>query len=157
VYRFDPLGRLSSETNEQGSKTYTYDAYDRMIAQTDAAGQTTTYVHDAFNRVVREQDGTSTTHMAYDDTARTLTITDGENNRIRETYNVMGQVTQKEELKASGNVALATYTYDALGNILTVTDGNGNLTTNGYDALSRLTSVTDAENRQVTRIISVVI
>ncbi|MFC9711767.1 RHS repeat-associated core domain-containing protein [Paenibacillus sp. NPDC056933] len=150
LYRFDPLGRLSSETNEQGSKTYTYDAYDRMIAQTDAAGQTTTYVHDAFNRVVREQDGTSTTHMAYDDTARTLTITDGENNRIRETYNVMGQVTQKEELKASGNVVLATYTYDNVGNVVSVTDGNGNLTTNGYDALSRLTSVTDAENKKTS-------
>ncbi|SLK14730.1 MULTISPECIES: RHS repeat-associated core domain-containing protein [unclassified Paenibacillus] len=150
VYRFDSLGRLSSETNERGSKTYTYDVYDRMIAQTDATGQTTTYVYDAFNRVIRQQDGTSTTQMAYDDAARTLTITDGENNRIRETHNVMGQVTKKEELKASGNVALATYTYDSVGNVISITDGNGNLTTNGYDALSRLTSVTDAENKKTS-------
>jgi len=150
VYRFDPLGRLSSETNVRGSKTYTYDVYDRMIAQTDATGQTITYMYDAFDRVIRQQDGTSTTQMAYDDAARTLTITDGENNRIRETHNVMGQVIKKEELKASGNVALATYTYDSVGNVIFVTDGNGNLTTNSYDALSRLTLVTDAENKKTS-------
>ncbi|GGH61427.1 hypothetical protein GCM10008014_36860 [Paenibacillus silvae] len=148
IYRFDPLGRLASETNERGSTTYTYDAYDRMIARTDAAGQTMTYAYDAFDRVVRQQDGTSTTKMAYDDTARTLTITDGENNRIRETYNVMGQVIKKEELKASGSVVLTAYTYDSVGNVLSVTDGNSNLTTNDYDALSRLIAVTDAENKK---------
>ncbi|WP_193748516.1 polymorphic toxin type 28 domain-containing protein [Paenibacillus sp. PAMC 26794] len=119
--------RLSIETNIRGSKTYAY---------------------DAFNRVLRQQDGTSTTQMVY--AARTLTITDGENNRIRETYNVMGQVTKKEELKASGNVILATYTYDSVGNVISVTDGNGNLTTNSYDALSRLSSVTDAENKKTS-------
>ncbi|MGG4132072.1 RHS repeat-associated core domain-containing protein [Paenibacillus illinoisensis] len=150
IYRFDPLGRLSSETNERGSITYSYDAYDRMVAQTDATGQTKTYSYDAFDRVIREQDGTSTTQMTYDDTARTRTVTDGENNRIRETYNVVGQVTKTEELRATGNVVLASYSYDTKGNLISVTDGNGNLTTNGYDALSRQTSVTDAENKKTS-------
>lgn len=150
IYRFDPLGRLSSETNERGSIAYSYDKYDRMVAKTDAAGQTTSYTYDAFDRITREHDGTSTTQMTYDDTARTRTITDGENNRIRETYNVLGQVTKTEELRAAGNVVLASYSYDTKGNLISVTDGNGNLTKNGYDALSRLTSVTDAENKKTS-------
>ncbi|CAI6082969.1 hypothetical protein PAECIP112173_03744 [Paenibacillus sp. JJ-100] len=150
IYRFDPLGRLASETDERGSTTYTYDAYGRMIAQTDAVGQTMTYSYDAFNRIVRQQDGTSTTEMTYDDTSRTVTITDGENNRIRETYNEMGQVIKKEELKAGDSVVLAAYTYDSVGNVTSVTDGNGNVTTSDYDALSRLVSVTDAEDKKTS-------
>ena len=45
------------------------------------------------------------------------------------------------EIKKNDAVQLV-YTYDAVGNILSVTDGSGNTTTYTYDSMSRLTTVT---------------
>jgi YD repeat-containing protein len=63
-----------------------------------------------------------------------------------ETYDVLGRLLSREEVKAGGNVTLASYTYDYVGNIRTFTDGNANVTQYGYDTLGRLTHVTNAKN-----------
>ena len=139
-----PQEMNSYTDGNQNTTTMIYDKLGRVTSEKKM------YTYDAFDRVIREQDGTSTTHMTYDDTARTRTVTDGENNRIRETYNLLGQVTKTEELRAAGNVVLASYSYDTKGNLISVTGGNGNFITNGYDPLSRLTFVTDAENKKTS-------
>lgn len=147
TYEYDPLGRLIREVDARGITVYTLDAYGRTVAKTDSAGETTTYTYDANDRVLTENKGTSQTQYIYNDGNRTLTTVDGENNQIRGTYDVMGRLLRQEELKASGNVTLASHTYDYMGNVTSTMDANGNVTTFTYDPVSRLIAVKDSEGK----------
>ena len=100
----------------RGVTAYTLDAYGRAVAITDAVGETTYYTYDANDRVLTEKDGNSQVQYIYNDGYRSLTTVDGENNQLRETYDVMGRLLRQEELRPAGNVTLASYTYDYMGN-----------------------------------------
>jgi RHS repeat-associated protein len=117
---YDAVGNVLAVTEPDGNTTTTvYDADNRRIQMTDAAGDVTTWTYDGVGNVISSTAPTTnvtTTHYDADD--RVIQVTDG-----------------------GGTVV--TYTYDAIGNVLSSTDGNGNTTTNAYDAIYRITEVTD--------------
>ncbi|UHA73729.1 polymorphic toxin-type HINT domain-containing protein [Paenibacillus sp. 481] len=145
---FDPFGRLIKETNGRGSANHTYDEFNHVIVKGNANGSSTHYKYDAWGRVIEEKPGHyEATRFLYDDGANTKTTIDGANNTFKETYDVLGRLLLKEEVKPGGNVELARYVYDYAGNVTSMADGNNNVTKYEYDALSRLVAVTDAEGK----------
>ncbi|MCY9528556.1 wall-associated protein WapA [Paenibacillus alvei] len=145
---FDPFGRLIKETNGRGTAEHRYNEYGDLISKGDFNGSATQYEYDAWGRVIVEQPGYfAATRYQYDDGANTKTVIDGTNNPIKESYDILGRVTLKEELKPSGNVVLARYEYDYAGNVTSSTDANQNVTKYEYDVLGRLLAVTDSEGK----------
>jgi RHS repeat-associated protein len=156
-YTFDTNGRPYSTsvpcaiawnaTCSTPKTTQTYDALSRPLVTTDGGGGTTTYAYNQNDVLVTVGPAPS-----------------GENTKRRQLeYDALGRLTSVCEvttLTGSGTCGQTTtqtgywtkYTYDALGDLLTVTQnaqaatGSQQTRNYTYDALSRLTSETNAEN-----------
>jgi len=158
---YDGLGRsqrttlaysgTAGQTNSTApSTTTTYDALGRVLSVTDAGGGTTVYVYTQNDVYVTS--GPAPT---------------GENTKRRQLeYNALGQLTSVCEITSGTTGAPAgpcaqkvgqtgywtKYTYDPLGNLLTVTQnaqaaaGSQQSRLYQYDLMSRLTSEANAEN-----------
>ncbi len=154
----DPLGRVS---------VFAYDGAERLVAQTDAAGNETTYQLDATGQpeavtltevvagggsaattTTHEYDALgretaaidplgNTTRFTLDAAGRARLVTDPEGNTTERVYDSLGRMTS--ETRPEGiRIDLA---YDANGNRTAYTDARGNTTTWDYDALDRVTAV----------------
>ena len=117
------------------------------------ATQWTTFRYDALGRVTLATypDGTQT--RACYDVGVTVEI-DANKHKTRTTRDAAGRVVKVEEYTGTHSscttargtpYATTTYTYDRLGNLLTVTDAMGNQTTLQYDTLSRKTQMQDPD------------
>ena len=121
TYGYDPAGRTTSVTypGGAGAVTYDYDPAGRPETITDWAGRLTTYTYDDAGRVGSvERPGGVISTFAYDELHRPTNIT---------------TTRQSSTLLTQG------YTYDANGNIETLTDDTGTATFT-YDDLDRLTA-----------------
>jgi RHS repeat-associated protein len=132
-YDYDLNGNRTHLTYPDGEVvTYTYDLADRLLSVTDHAARTTQYAYDAGDRqtVITYPNGVQAAYT-YDDADRLLNIV--------------------HDSPVSGTIAAFTYTVDAVGNRLAMTDTNG-VTTYTYDSLYRLTEVAYPDGEQVTYI-----
>jgi RHS repeat-associated protein len=159
-YTFDPNGRPYSVsmpcaigyagTCSTPTSTQTYDALNRPLQTTDGGGGYVSY-----------------SYYQNDVLVTTGPVPSGENTKRRQLeYDALGQLASVCELtNAAGSGGcgqnspqtgyLTTYTYDALGNLLTVTQNaqpNGTPQTRSYifDGMSRLTSETNPESGTTT-------
>jgi RHS repeat-associated protein len=177
---YDARGNVTSMTAPASigaQKTLTYDANNNLLTATDARGKVTSYSYDAAgNNTQIVQDGTTiaqytynsagqmtsstdgrgkTTTYTYDTSGNLASVTDPLGNKTTYAYDAAGRRTSMVEPR--GNVAGAnpadfttSYTYDAVGHVLTKTDPLGHTTTSTYDAAGNLTSVTDPRGYQTT-------
>ena len=143
---------------------YEYNAAGSLIRVTDANGVVTAYEYNALGQVTwvcqnygngiqDPADDNVITTYAYDTNGNLISKTDASGVTAVYTYNYLNQlikVCQNYVDIAEGSTAdadenvITTYTYDLLGNLLTVTDALGNTTTYTYNAFGEVTSVTDA-------------
>jgi len=67
-------------------------------------------------------------NTTYNDAARTVSVRDANNNVTLRTFDVLGRLTQVQQKPDPQGPATYTtsYTYDNVGNLLTVTDAKGN-------------------------------
>ncbi len=115
---------------------------------TDARGNTTTITYNTPGLVTSITDplvsgGTPVTTFTYSCTnnfGRPCTITDAEGSVTTFTYNsVASHATLFSSVKDSGGLNLTTnFTFDAIGNVATVTDPRGNVNTYEFDHMRRL-------------------
>jgi RHS repeat-associated protein len=140
-----------------------YDAQNRLVKSTDAAGKTIVYTHNVDGRTetITDRSGNTTVHV-YDDRGNVLSTTDAlghktsttydeRNNKLSET-NALGQTTTyaydayDRLLSVTDALGHSTaFTYNNLSLPLTIADALGHVTTNAYDSAGNLLSTTDAK------------
>jgi RHS repeat-associated protein len=170
-YSYDPLGRLLQVNQGQQSRVYKYDGLGRMLSSTipetnnsptnftytdfgaiftrvDPRGVTSTYGYDSVGRLidVKYSDGTPEVTFAFglpgaagNTGGRLMTTTDGTGSKSFQ-YDVMGRVTQSTQTVSA--VAYKTaYSYNAAGELTSMTYPSGRVVTRKYDGIGQLSEV----------------
>ena len=133
---YDLAGRrVRISDNSGAATTFAYDDLGRQIGITDAISNTTTTVYDVLGQRVSTTDAKGIeTYFEYDDLGRMAAVVENHQTGVNPNHEV--------------NVRTE-YTYDALGNRLTIRDANtvlnntNDVTVFEYDGLGRLVSETD--------------
>jgi RHS repeat-associated protein len=132
--------------------TFTYDTAGNVASVTRLDGTadevTTSLTHETpgagtFNRLTSLTTPIATTSLAYNDTARTITITDPLSHATVITHNPKGQVASI----ANALSHTTSFGYDSQNNLSSVTDPLSQQTTRAYDAYGRLVKQTDPKGR----------
>lgn len=175
---FDVASQVTSRTDGRGiSTSYTYDARGRMTAQTEAAGSgeaaTTGWVYDlAGNRTSQTSPRGIVTAWTYTGrnlvaslteavgtpVAATTTMTYTASGKLRTSTDALARVTTYTYGTCCDRLVVVTdadgfethFTYDPVGNRLSVTDANLLTTATGYDARNRVKTVTNARGEITT-------
>jgi RHS repeat-associated protein len=133
-FEYDRFGNMSTLTDPVGNRTvFDYDSRQRLIVETDPLGKKIQYSYDAANNLIQKIDRNDRpTLYTYDD-----------QNRL---------VTEKWVGPNGEAVNTIRYTYDKVGNPLTITD-NYSALTNTYDSLNRIKSVDNNGTPDATRVV----
>lgn len=142
TYTYDPLQRLTAQSNVIGTVTSVYD--DWKTTTTDLNGHVKDYTKDAFGNLasVVEHVGTSlaTTNYTYDAANNLLSITDSASNVRTFTYDGLSRLINAQDLHASADSSFGstTWTYDDGGNVTQQLDAKNQTVNYTYDGLSRV-------------------
>lgn len=119
--QYDDLGRISRVSLPHRSDSpaqwvsYTYDAYDRKLSQTEPSGKVTLWNYHPL-RVTETKDGVASTRV-YDAQGR-LTLAEDSGGQIRYVYNLQGNLLRME----TSDGAKTTFEYDLWGRQTAVND-----------------------------------
>ena len=149
VYTYNAAGQLASVATGASTSTYAYNAYGDLLTVTDSLGSVTRYEYNANGKLIATytEDGlgssVQTSAVTYDAWGRTATETNAAGVTLSYEYDKMDRVVKITCL--NDNVVLETRTYDAAGNLKTVTDALNHTTTYTYDALGNLTQIVNPD------------
>ena len=155
LYAYDKLGRRTSRTLPAGqTETYGYDPAGNLTSKTDFNGHTTAYQYDSMNRLAKKVAdpffstgaclgglcGATSIGFTYTATGRRLSMTDASGTTSYAYHN------RDRLLTKATPFGTLTYSYDAAGNLKTLSSSNvgGASMTYTYGALNRLSTVVDA-------------
>jgi YD repeat-containing protein len=157
TYTYDAENQLTSTTDPLGNTTLNfYDSVGNRIAVRDASGHTVTYLYNADNLLITVIDpsaGSSqasrTTRYSYDVVGNRTSTTDAEGRVTSYTYDALNReltVTSPQVTNAAGNSISYTtsYSYDGVGNRITIIDNNGNRTDTVYNSNNLVRRIADA-------------
>ena len=142
LYVYDALGRVTQQTNADGtivSHDYSASWRDQI---TDPNTNLKNYYYDAFQRLIKveELDDNyqlySVTNYTYDILGNLIQLKDNNNNTSTMVYDWLSRKTQMIDPDMGSWV----YSYDYNGNLSTQTDSKGQTITMVYDPLNRLTN-----------------
>ncbi len=135
-----------------GSTTNTYDAAGNLTQTEDADGNVTTFSYDADERQITNTDpfGHTTTN-AYNAVGLLTDTTDRLGRQIQYLYDADNRVTGQTWVASDGTTVdqRLTFTYDNDGNQLTAQSSSGTYTMS-YDGLGRVTGVQEPFGQQLT-------
>jgi RHS repeat-associated protein len=137
---YDSLGRLIKVKDALNHETlYGYDELGQQITQTDAKNRTTSYQYDKLGRRVKRTlpMGQFETYQ-YDLAGRLTSRRDFNNKLTTFTYDQLNRLLSKIPDASFGQTSI-TFTYNNLGQRLTIADSSGT-STYSYDNRNRLTS-----------------
>jgi RHS repeat-associated protein len=145
-FQFDLAGRLTLATTATGKQTAcTYNNRNLLSTITDANGQITTLTYSDPGALATATDSVGQISYGRDLKGRLLTVVEN-GKTITRAYDALDRLTDYTD----GDGNHLHYTYDAVGNLLTLTYPDNKVVTYGYDALNRMTSVTDWASRVTT-------
>ncbi|MEV6304302.1 RHS repeat-associated core domain-containing protein [Actinoplanes sp. NPDC051861] len=173
-YQYDDAGNVTRQTVTAGNATrvtgYTYDRRGLRLSLTDPRGNTTNYEYDEAGRVVRvtgpptEADDATVRPVStagYDTFGAQTSARDPLGRVSRTEYDRLGRAVRSVRPAYTAPGASQTVTpvttseYDALGNVVAVTQPGGAVTRFAYDGLGRVVTQDDPgetnEQRAVTR------
>lgn len=146
---YDCVGNKISETKANGyTTTYEYDPLNRLIKTTDALGHTTSYTYNGAGGGGCPSCGSPPTAGS----SLIASITDAKGKVTCYKYDKLDR--QVKVIRKVGDIdcsvidaddAVFEYTYDCVGNRLTITDENGYTTTYTYNAKDELLQVSNPE------------
>jgi RHS repeat-associated protein len=121
-YVYDAIGRISSLTDQVGSKTiFTYDKRSLLKTVTDPLNKITslTYYDDGTLKTKTDRNGRTTTYT-YTSSGKVATITYQGGAQVIYTYDNNDNL-----LKMQDSIGTTTYTYDAANRLASITDPHG--------------------------------
>jgi RHS repeat-associated protein len=128
--------RLLDDTILHTYASYTYDN-NGNLRSVESNGNRSEWDYDAMNRPIRERiAGNGERTFEYNDAGELTELTNGRGTLLSFEYDLNGQMTHGAGIS---------YTYDAVGNIETVTNAAGQ-TVREYDELNRITEYTDVND-----------
>jgi RHS repeat-associated protein len=143
-FAYDEMNRLVRQTDPLGNvSTFAYDAAGNRIEAVDRNGRKRTFQYDADSRVKEEKwwNGATlvrTITFAYDAAGNLVSQTDPDSTYTF-TYDALNRVTTVDNNGTPGAPRLIlTYTYDPVGNTLSVTDNRGVRVDSNYDSRNLL-------------------
>lgn len=176
AYTHDCNGNLLSakagdHTMKEGGEalcvvSYTYDALNRPVTETDAEGNTTTYVYNREGQMESITDGAGNRRsFAYNAGGECISETDEEGNTTTYTYHASGQISGVKdpagretsyEYLPGGRLKTIRYpdgrflshAYDKNGNLIKKQDSEGYEITYAYDCMNRLVRAEDNRGRK---------
>ena len=137
--------------NWQPVASYSYDSAGKRLTASDAQNRTVNYQYDLLGRLVTVTDPlNNSTSYGYDMFHNRILTTDANGIQTHSVYDDLDRVIQVEQLGVTP-AAVPAFSYDASGNLLTVTDAEGQTTTYDYDSLSRVRSITQPLGQTVQK------
>lgn len=171
-YSYDACGRVASVTDADGVMTeYRYDADSRLAAKTRAGVVVESFVYDACGRLLERRAGTKLVgRYAYDAAGRMVRCVDAAWGIRSFSYDACGRVVKAvsgvggtcffdydgagrllaRRVATSEGFATTSYAYDAVGNVVSVTDPFGAVTKYAYDGAHRCTEVMNPDGSRVS-------
>ncbi|MBI9051564.1 MAG: Ig-like domain-containing protein [Anaerolineaceae bacterium] len=150
---------LTSATDVEGNTTtFTYDADGNVETITDAKGNITTYDYNEYGQLISQtNDLGDSSGYVYDDLGRLIESTDAMGIVNHNEYNAAGWLTTSirnyDAARAQNEENLynitTTYTYDASGNMLSMTDTYGAIYLYEYDNNNRVIKMIDAGSGEI--------
>ncbi len=140
-YEYDVLGRMTYETNPDGS--YTDVAY-AGLTKTTTNDQAQSYVEikDSQGQVAQVTDAdNNTSHYTYDAFGNLVQTTDAAGNVTTMSYDLRGRKVAMND----PDMGQWSYRYDALGQLVWQRDAKGQVVTMAYDKLGRMVQRSEAE------------
>ncbi len=149
-YTYNADGLITQETFADGTSfSYTYDKYGNLTSATDALGNVTTFVYggahdgdstnpDLLSEVIYP-DGTYL-NFFYNTGGQRVQSVDQTGFTINYSYDDAGRLSELTE--ANGNM-IVQYMYDSDGRLMQKDNGNGTRTTYSYDAVGNVLSITN--------------
>lgn len=161
VYTYDELHRVSTETSNGATHTYTYDlAGNRLTAQYGQAGGGNRLLlvssYDDLNRLQSLTEGTRPTTYGYDLSGNVVTKTLPNGDAVTTHYDSLGRAYEEEGVSTKGVLYHYLSLCDAVGNLRNSTEYTAGVAPRkvamDYDNADRLTSevVTDLHGQQVS-------
>jgi RHS repeat-associated protein len=156
-HTYDGQGRAITSERQGGVERYTLSyVSDTETDVTDALGHVTKYFFDKSkgrNFVTRVEGvcgcgggaGSQVQTWTYDNQLNVTSKTDALNHTVSYTYDADGNT-----LTVTNTLGTTTFTYNSLGQILTGTDSIGRIATYAYDVKGNLVSAKDALNNETT-------
>ena len=147
-YTYDAVGNLLSETDPTGrSRQYTYDPAGRMASYIRPDGSSIHYDYDAVNNLVGRsyqdkngQEAQDAVLYGYNARGERVCMSD-EAGESSYTYDALGRIVTAVGVTGKE----LSYTYDEAGNLASITYPDGSVCTYAYDKDDNLVSVTDGE------------
>ena len=146
TYAYNAAGELTSATDPSGTTKFTYDTDGDLTGVSYPNGTSLAYTYSNGERIqMVEMSGSTvigTVNYAYTETGQLAELTDGAGNLIvAYTYNVLGELTAEND----GDGTYSTYTYDADGNLVDLTNyaADGSVDSSfeyAYDALGQVST-----------------
>ena len=151
-YNYDKVGNLLSLISPDiGQATNTYDEADNLLTSTDARGITATNNYDGLHRLigVTYPNTLENLSLSYDDTSNgnngigRLTGFSDQSGHSEFQYDTKGQLIN-ERYTLEGKAYSAAYQYDAAGKLIQFTYPSGRVVNYSYNALGEVLTVTTA-------------
>jgi RHS repeat-associated protein len=147
TYVLDSHGNVTEEEKPGGvDQEWTYNSAGQVLTYTDGNGHTTSFAYDSLGRMTTMTEpgtGTPTVEIGHDSAGDITSVTDEMGDTITYTYDQMGRMLTEQNPVQAGAGKETSYTYDADGNLKTVTDANGKTTTYTYNSRNELVTAED--------------
>jgi len=147
TYTLDSHGNVTEESDPDGdNEHFTYNSAGEMLTYETARGNTTSYAYDSLGRlttITYPGTGSPAVHFGYNSAGDVTGVTDEVGDTVTYTYdNSDRMLTSQNPVQAAAGREIS-YTYDAAGNLTSITDANNYTTTYTYNARNELIAVTD--------------
>ena len=145
-YSYDAMGRLLAEsTTAGGNVIYRYNELNLRKLVKNARAQTIGFAYDACGRISVITYPETPVNFNYDDNGNVTRVKDSHGN-ITRTFDALNRVTSYTDTYDN----TIHYTYDTVGNLVTITYPDNTEVNYEYNANHNLTKVTDWANRVTT-------